>query len=152
MFRFPITAKESFQGERSLLTILVSILAIPVLLYGGWQFITRPSSRPISGTMAPQWGRAYMVCSKTTCGNWIWTDKVRSGTKRRKCGSWWPEPSHHNGKGKGYGKPSNRATSNQAWLESPPQLTKIRPLKKSKVQQEATDSLANSWTALSEET
>ena len=93
-----------------------------------------------------------MVCSKSTCGNWIWTDKVRSGTKCRKCGSWWPELPSHNGKGKGYGKPSNRATSNPAWLESPPGLTKIRPLKKTKVQQEATELLATSWTALSEET
>ena len=87
-----------------------------------------------------------MVCQKG------WTDKVRSGTKCRKCGTWWPEASRHNGKGKGYGKPCNRATGNQTWLESPPGLTKIGPLKKSKVQQEATDLLASSWTALSEET
>ena len=53
---------------------------------------------------------------------------------------------------KGYGKPSNRATGNPTWLESPPGLTKIRPLKKSKVQQEATDLLANSWMALPEDT
>ena len=93
-----------------------------------------------------------MVCQKGTCGNWIWTDKVRSGTKCRKCGTWWPEPSRHNGKGKGYGRPNNRPTGTQTWLDSPPGLTKIKPLKKSKVQQEATDLLASSWTALPEDT
>lgn len=93
-----------------------------------------------------------MVCSKSACENWIWTDKVRSGTKCRKCGNWWPDPPSHNGKGKGYGKPSNRPNHTQTWLEAPPGLTKLRPLKKNRAQQEATELLANSWTALSEET
>ena len=38
---------------------------------------------------------------------------------------------------------------NQQWLESPPGLTKIKPLKRTKVQQEATQLL---WTTLPEDT
>ena len=37
-------------------------------------------------------------------------------------------------------------------LDSPPGLTKIKPLKRNKVQQEATELLATSWTTLPEET
>ena len=93
-----------------------------------------------------------MVRTKGTCANWIWTDKVRSGTKCRKCGTWWPEPSRHNGKGKGYGRPRNKIMANQQWLEAPPGLPKIKPLKRTKVQQEATELLSTSWTTLPEET
>ena len=35
------------------------------------------------GATAMQWGRNYMVCKSTKCSNWIWTDKVRAGTKCR---------------------------------------------------------------------
>ena len=38
------------------------------------------------------------------------------------------------------------------WLESPPGLSKVRPMKISKVQQEATDLLSAAWTTLTEET
>ena len=105
--------------------------------------------------MAPQRNHTYMVCSKSTrskstCGKWIWTDKVRSGAKCRKCGAWWPEPSRRNGKGKG---PRNRTMANQQWLEAPPGVPKINPpLKRTKVQQEATDLLSTSWTTWPEET
>lgn len=58
--------------------------------------------------MTMQWGRNYMVCKHTQCSNWIWTDKVRSGTHCRKCGTWWPDTGGHTGKGKGYGKPANK--------------------------------------------
>ena len=92
-----------------------------------------------------------MVCSQSTCSNWIWTDKLRSGTKCRRCGTWWPDTHTHTGKGKGYGRPANKRNSHQQWLETPPGLTKIRPLKKTKVQQEATELLNGSWSTLPEE-
>ena len=57
------------------------------------------------------------------------------------------------GKGKGYGKPSGKLTkANRQWPEAPPGLPKVRPLKISKVQQEATDLLATTWTTLPEDT
>lgn len=42
--------------------------------------------------------------------------------------------------------------ANQQWLESPPGLSKMKPLKRSKVQQEATELLSTSWASLPEET
>ena len=102
--------------------------------------------------MSPTWGRSYMVCSQSTCSNWIWNDKLRTGTKCRRCGTWWPDTHTHTGKGKGYGRPPTKHHPNQQWLETPPGLTKIRPLKKTKVQQEATALLNGSWSTLPEET
>ena len=93
-----------------------------------------------------------MTCSKHGCNNWIWTDRVKTGTKCRRCGAWWPNPAAGAGKGKGYGRPASRTTPNQQWLDTPPGLTKFRPLKKTKMQQEATDLLTNSWSVLPEDT
>ena len=43
---------------------------------------------------------------------------------------------------------ANKApTTNQQWLEAPPGLQKIKPLKRSKVQQEATELLSNAWSS-----
>ena len=93
-----------------------------------------------------------MTCSKPDCYNWIWTDKVRAGTKCRRCGTWWPDTTPRNGKGKGYGRPANKHTPQPTWLDTPPGLTKIRPLKRTKVQQEATELLNSSWASLPEDT
>ena len=94
--------------------------------------------------MTPQWGRAY------GCNNWIWTDRVKSSTKCRRCGTWWPSSTGGAGKGKGYGRPANKPR--QAWIDTPPGLGKLKPLKKTKVQQEATELLSTSWSTLPEET
>lgn len=65
----------------------------------------------------------------------------------------WPTTSTSTGKGKGYGKPSSKDTRGQpTLLEAPPGLSKVRPMKISKVQQEATDLLSTAWTTLPEET
>ena len=107
-----------------------------------------PLRSTVSGDMTPQWGRAFVVCTQGACANWIWTDKVRTGTKRRKCGAWWPETSSRDGKGKGYGRPTTKTMANQQRLEAPPGLTKIKPLKRAKVQQEGTELLSTSRTTL----
>ena len=62
-----------------------------------------------------------MTCKNTTCHNWIWEGKVRPGTKCRKCGRWWAG------------------------------LTKFKPLKRTKVQQEATELLSTTWTNIPED-
>lgn len=65
----------------------------------------------------------------------------------------WMTPSTSTGKGKGYGKPSHKHQRGQnTWLETPAGLSKVRPLKISKVQQEATDLLSTVWTTLNEDT
>ena len=65
----------------------------------------------------------------------------------------WTTASTSTGKGKGYGKPNHKVQRGpQTWLETPPGLSKVRPLKISKVQQEATDLLPMAWTTLNEET
>ena len=103
--------------------------------------------------MTPSWGRAYMVCKHSACSNWIYSDKLRPGTKCRKCGTWWPTYAKTTGKGKGYGKPANKANNgSRNWPEPPPGLSKLKPLKRTKVQQEATELLSTAWTSLSEDT
>ena len=68
------------------------------------------------GATAMQWGRNYMVCKST---KWIWTDKVRAGTKCRSTGK---------GKGQGHGQPRDhghgktprpRRQSGEQLLDSP---------------------------------
>ena len=76
---------------------------------------------------------------------------MKTGTKCRRCGTWWPSPTAGIGKGKGYGRPASRTASTQ-WLDTPPGLTKFKPLKKTRMQQEATDLLTTSWSVLPEET
>ena len=97
------------------------------------------------------WCRAYTPCSKSSCTNWIWQDKMYPGTRCRKCGTMWPTTSTSTGKGKGYGKPSNRQPRGQPGLQPPPGLAKVKPLKISKVQQEATELLSTTWTSLTED-
>ena len=99
------------------------------------------------------WCRAYTPCSKSNCTNWIWQDRLTPGTRCRRCGTMWATTSPSTGKGKGYGKPNNKAPRGpQTWLETPPGLSKVRPMKISKVQQEATELLAAAWTTLPEDT
>ena len=65
----------------------------------------------------------------------------------------WATTSPSTGKGKGYGKPNNKVPRGpQTWLETPPGLSKVRPMKISKVQHEATELLAAAWTTLPEDT
>ena len=46
-----------------------------------------------------------MTCKNPSSTNWIWADKVRPGTRCRKCGQWWPQTtSTGNGKGQGHGQ------------------------------------------------
>ena len=47
---------------------------------------------------------------------------------------------------------SPQARQQRQWPEAPPGLPKVRPLKISKVQQEATEPLATTWTTLTEDT
>ena len=105
------------------------------------------------GAVIMDWCRAYNPCSKATCNNWIWQDKMYPGTRCRRCGTMWTTASTTTGKGKGYGKPAGKLTkAPRSWPEAPPGLPMVKPLKKSKVQQEATDLLASTWTTLTEDT
>ena len=88
-----------------------------------------------------------MTCSKHGCTNWIWTDRMKTGSKCRRCGTWWPSPAGGTGKGKGYGRPAYQASAKNLMAGRP-----TRPFKKTKVQREATDLLTTSWSALPEET
>ena len=74
------------------------------------------------------------------------------GTRCRKCGTMWPTTSTSAGKGKGFGKPSNRNNRGHQGPDPPPGLGRVRPLKISKVQQEATELLTTAWTSLTEDT
>ena len=75
------------------------------------------------------------------------------GARCRRCGTMWLTSTTTTGKGKGYGKPSGRLSkAPRTWPEAPPGLPKVKPLKISKVQQEATELLANTWTTLNEDT
>ena len=69
----------------------------------------------VIGAVIMQWGRCYMVCGHTICQNWIWEDKLRPGTKCRRCGTWWADIPSHTGKGKGYGRPARPTASKPAW-------------------------------------
>ena len=89
-----------------------------------------------------------------------WADKVRPGTKRRKCGIWWtPETSTGKGKGQGHGHPRQQGHGKTTWprkqhgeqlLDTPLRLTKLRPLKKEKEQHTAADLLATTWDVIPE--
>ena len=92
-----------------------------------------------------------MTRKSPTCSNWIWTDRLKPAAKCRRCGTWWAPPTGGTRKGKGYGRPAGKQQS-QAWLDTPPGLGKMKPLKKSKMQQEATELLSTSWATLPEET
>ena len=96
-----------------------------------------------------QWGRSYMIFKNTTGHNWIWEDNLRPGTKCRKCGRW---SSSHTSKGKGYGRPVTKLTTgSNNWLETPPGLAKLKPLKRTKVQQEATELKSTTWPTILED-
>ena len=87
------------------------------------------------------------------CTNWIWQEKLRPDTRCRMCGAWWPVLKINQGgtgKGKGQGRPSKSETSRQTtWLDTPPGLSKLKPLKKNKLQKEATDLLEPVWSGMS---
>ena len=56
------------------------------------------------------------------------------------------------GKGKGQGRPAKTDMSrNTTWLDTPPGLDKLKPLKKTKIQKEATELLEPVWSAMSSE-
>ena len=75
------------------------------------------------------------------------------GTRCRRCGTMWMAASPPTGKGKGYGRPTGKLSKAQgSWPDAPPGLAKVKPLKISRVQQEATDLLAATWTTLTEDT
>ena len=100
------------------------------------------------------WCRTYQVCSKNHCNNWIWQDKLQHGTRRRKCGTWWTTTTN-NGKGKGQGHTNKtkaymsttwpKKTYQEALIDAPPGLTKPRPLRKPKDQQQAAELLQATW-------
>ena len=107
----------------------------------------------VIGAVIMDWCRAYTPCSKATCNNWIWQDKLYPGNRCRRCGTMWTTASTTTGKGKGYGKPAGKLIkAPRSWPEAPPGLPKVKPLKKTKVQQEATELLASTWTTLTEDT
>lgn len=93
--------------------------------------------------MTPSWCRAYTVCSKSSCHNWIWQDKLQPGTRCRRCGTWWPTTHTANQPTKPKPATSNGLNHHQAF--------KVKPLKRSKVQQEATELLSTAWSSLSDD-
>lgn len=99
---------------------------------------------------ATPWCRNYTVCSNTQCTNWIWSDKLRPDTGRRKCGHWWPAVRTGIGKGKGQGRPHNKQTGTwtSRWIDTPPGLVRLKPLRKTKIQKEASDLLEAFWTGM----
>ena len=105
--------------------------------------------------MTSNWCRAYQVCTKSSCHNWIWQDKIRSGNKCRKCGTWWEITS--NGKGKGQGHSQQAKTLMKGWpkksyqealLDTPPGLSRPRPLRRPKDQQQAAELLTANWESI----
>ena len=103
--------------------------------------------------MTSSWRRAYQVCSKSSCHNWIWQDKIQSGNCCRKCGTWWVI-NKSNGKGKGQGHSNKTNTASMTWprktyqealMDSPPGLARPRPLRRSKDQQQAAELLTATW-------
>ena len=87
-------------------------------------------------------------------------DKVRPGTKCRKCGTWWPQETNTGkGKGQGHGKPRDYGHGKTTWprkpagdqlLDSPPGLSRLRPLKQNKEQSTAAELLATTWDVIPE--
>ena len=69
------------------------------------------------------------------------------------CGTWWPVLKvTQGGTGKGQGRPAKTDMSrNTTWLDTPPGLDKLKPLKKTKIQKEATELLEPVWSAMSSE-
>ena len=104
---------------------------------------------------ATSWCRSYVTCRQSQCTNWIWQDKLKPDTRCRQCGTWWPALTviqGGTGKGKGQGRPTKTEARQQAsWLETPPGLGKLKPLKKTKIQKEATDLLEPVWSGVSHE-
>ena len=106
-----------------------------------------------------QWGRNYVTCRHTECRNWIWEDKLRPGTRCRKCGTWWQQQTATGkGKGQGHGQP-RAAQKAQPWLrrhqaqpalDTPPGLPRLRPLKQSKEQASAVELIASTWSVIPE--
>ena len=101
------------------------------------------------------WCRSYVTCRHSQCTNWIWQDKLKPDTRCRQCGTWWPvlkASQGGTGKGKGQGRPTKtEATKQASWLETPPGLGKLKPLKKTKLQKEATELLEQVWSGMSNE-
>ena len=100
-----------------------------------------------------------MTCRHSECRNWIWEDKLRPGTRCRKCGTWWQNMAA-TGKGKGQGHGQHRAPSKaQPWprkqpatqvLDTPPGLPRLRPLKQSKEHASAVELIASTWSVIPE--
>ena len=95
----------------------------------------------------------YTVRAQGTYKNWIWTDKLQPGTRCRRCDTWWKASTKATGKGKGQGHgqrhlPINpgqtwpKKTYEEALMDTPPGLNKLKPLKKAKDQQTAAELLA----------
>ena len=80
---------------------------------------------------------------------------MRPDTRCRLCGTWWPvlKPTQGGlGKGKGQGRLTKTDNSKPTpWLEAPPGLSKMKPLKKNKLQKEATELLEPVWSGMPNE-
>ena len=162
---------------------------VSVLIFGDWQFslssswrqachtslfnllrpwgdcllqdsiFTESYSQITKGAVIMQWGRSYMTCQNQECHNWIWRDKMRPGTRCRKCGQWWDHYAT-TGKGKGQGHGQAKPLGHgKAWpkkspgtqmLDSPPGLHRPRPLKQNKEQAAAAELLATTWEVIPE--
>ena len=100
------------------------------------------------------WGRNYMNCQNPVCRNWIWEDKLRPGARCRKCGQWWKQlattgkgkgQGHGQAKPYGHGKTWPRKQAGDHLLDTPPGLSRLRPLKQHKEQATAAELLASTW-------
>ena len=100
--------------------------------------ITRPESSPIPGTMTPQWGRAYMRLQQL--------DLDRSSEARHQMPQMWHVVGDSNcwyGQGQRVWTTRPQASSKSAMVGHSTGLGKFRPLKQTKMQQEATELLSN---------
>ena len=104
------------------------------------------------------WCRTCTVCSHSSCRNWIWQDKLQPGTRCRRCGTWWTTGAATTGKGKGqgHGGRAPHTTRNTTWpkkalTDSPPGLSRPKPLRKPKDQQTAAELLTATWDVIPED-
>ena len=83
-------------------------------------------------------------------------DKIQSGNRCRKCGTWWViQKSNGKGKGQGHSNKLNPTTKGwprksyqEALMDTPPGLNRPRPLRRPKDQQQAAELLTANWEAI----
>ena len=95
------------------------------------------------------WTRSYQCCSKASCSNWIWEDRIQANYTCRLCGTPWKKPLQ------GFAKAGDRRSS--GWTKPktrqvtpPPGLPSSRPPRPSKLQKRASEILAPAWDSLDE--